>query len=419
VGVKIREWKGAWWLFINHNGQRKAKRVGVGDVGKKAARQAAGQIQARLALGEHGTLDNTAAVSLEQYTATWLERIQHTRKHSTYDDYQKILKRDVLPMLGSMKLAQISRDKVKDLAIAGLKKGQSPKTVQNVVRCLSSLLSHAVEDGLVTVNVALKPGKFLPKISKRTHINPYTREELAIFLATVQSHEARYYPLFLCAARTGLRQGELLALQWDSINLEGRFIDVQRNYSRGEICTPKSGECRRVDMSKELGHALKELHTELQSEAAVNRSKEMSKWVFCNEAGGILDPDNLRKRVFRGLLKASGLRRTRFHDLRHTFASLLLQQGESLVYVKEQMGHSSIQVTVDLYGHLIPGGNKRAVDRLDGHGVHSVSVNRSATPVQPWPLLRGGGATEVIDYLEPAIGIEPTTCGLRNRCSTN
>ncbi|WP_447986367.1 tyrosine-type recombinase/integrase [Nitrospira sp. Nam74] len=107
---------------------------------------------------------------------------------------------------------------------------------------------------------------------------------------------------------------------------------MQRNYSRGEICTPKSGECRRVDMSKELRDALKQLHTERQS-AAANGCTEMSKWVFCNEAGGILDPDNLRKRIFRKLLKASGLRRTRFHDLRHTFASLLLQQGESLVYV--------------------------------------------------------------------------------------
>ena len=201
--------------------------------------------------------------------------------------------------------------------------------------------------------------------------------------------------------------------------MEGRFIDVQRNYSRGEICTPKSGEGRRVDMSKELSQALKQLYRERQLQAVENGWKEMPVWVFCNEAGGILDPDNLRKRVFRGILRASGLRRTRFHDFRHTFASLLLQQGESLVYVKEQMGHSSIQVTVDLYGHLIPGGNKRAVDRLDSRSVNSVSVRASATPVQPWPLVRGGGTMEPVDYMEPAIGIEPTTCGLRNRCSTN
>ena len=78
-----------------------------------------------------------------------------------------------------------------------------------------------------------------------------------------------------------------------------------------------------------------------------------------------MDGDNLRHRVFYKLLGKAGLRRIRFHDLRHTFASLLLQQGESATYVKEQMGHSSIQITVDIYGHLIPGANRQAVDRLD------------------------------------------------------
>ncbi len=100
--------------------------------------------------------------------------------------------------------------------------------------------------------------------------------------------------------------------------------------------------------------------------------------------GGLLDPDNLRKRVFAGLLRKAELRRFRFHDLRHTFASLLLQQGEIPVYVKEQMGHSSIQVTVDLYGHLIPGGNKQAVDRLDQAVDKSPVEGESATQAQPW-----------------------------------
>jgi len=87
--------------------------------------------------------------------------------------------------------------------------------------------------------------------------------------------------------------------------------------------------------------------------------------------------------VFKSLLKKAELRRVRFHDLRHTFASLLLQQGESPVYVKEQMGHSSIQVTVDLYGHLIPGGNTQAVDRLDQQPEKMLLQVESATQAQP------------------------------------
>jgi integrase len=80
--------------------------------------------------------------------------------------------------------------------------------------------------------------------------------------------------------------------------------------------------------------------------------------------GTQLDPSNLRK-MFYKLLTAAKLRRVRFHDLRHRFASLLIQQGEGLPYIKEQMGHSSIKVTVDIYGHLVPGGNRQAVDKLD------------------------------------------------------
>ena len=93
--------------------------------------------------------------------------------------------------------------------------------------------------------------------------------------------------------------------------------------------------------------------------------------------------NNVQHRAFYAVLKASGLRRIRFHDLRHTFASLLLQQGESPGYVKEQMGHSSIAITVDLYGHLIPGGNRQAVDRLDGPVLPRWDGSGSATPAQP------------------------------------
>ncbi len=105
--------------------------------------------------------------------------------------------------------------------------------------------------------------------------------------------------------------------------------------------------------------------------------------MFCNEKGGLLHPHNLRDRIFYGLLKKAGIRQVRFHDLRHSFASLLLQQGESPVYVNDQLGHSSIQITVDCYGHLIPGENKQAGDRLDTPIARSVFEEKSATPAQP------------------------------------
>jgi integrase len=104
--------------------------------------------------------------------------------------------------------------------------------------------------------------------------------------------------------------------------------------------------------------------------------------VFTNDAGKPTDPDNFRKRVWPKILAKAELRTIRIHDLRHTYASLLIGQGESLAYVKEQMGHHSIRVTVDTYGHLVPGGNKAAVDRLDTL-IHRTKPDQDRTSEAP------------------------------------
>jgi integrase len=112
-------------------------------------------------------------------------------------------------------------------------------------------MGHAVEDGLLTVNPALKPGKFLPAFSKSRATNPYTHEEVVVTLLEVcRDRSPRLYPLLLCAVPSGLRQGELLALQWGDIDFRGRFLEIRRNCARGKLTTPKSGKVRRVDMSR-------------------------------------------------------------------------------------------------------------------------------------------------------------------------
>jgi len=117
-------------------------------------------------------------------------------------------------------------------------------------------------------------------------------------------------------------------------------------------------------MSLQLSTVLRRLRTE-RKRAALKAGKPIAEWVFLTAEGHVVDGDNLRNRVFYRLLEKAEVRQVRLHDLRHTYASLLIQQGESLAYVQQQLGHSSIQVTVDIYGHLIPGANRAAVDRLD------------------------------------------------------
>ncbi|MBI4490242.1 MAG: tyrosine-type recombinase/integrase, partial [Deltaproteobacteria bacterium] len=157
--------------------------------------------------------------------------------------------------------------------------------------------------------------------------------------------------------------------------------------------TPKSGKARRVDMSMQLTNTLDALLAQKKAEALKREMEKrtderrkteqvlaevMDSWVFTTPIGTQLDPNNMRKHLFYRALHLAELRRVRFHDLRHTFASLLIQQGESLAYVKDQLGHHSIQITVDIYGNLVPGGNRQAVDRLDDVETRTEEVSRES-----------------------------------------
>ena len=135
------------------------------------------------------------------------------------------------------------------------------------------------------------------------------------------------YPLFLCAVRTGLRLGELLALQWPDIDFNGRFTEVRRNLVAGRVTTPKNGKTRRVDMSAQLTATLKALLQARKKETLKNGWGSVPEWIFCTESGGPLDGDNLRHRVFYKLLEKAELRRVRFHDLRHTLRACCSRTG--------------------------------------------------------------------------------------------
>ena len=114
------------------------------------------------------------------------------------------------------------------------------------------------------------------------------------------------------------------------------------------------------------------------------KDRPKPQWVFTNESGERLDPDNVRKRVYK-LLEEAQLRRIRIHDLRHTYATRLVSNNESLAYVRDQMGHSSIQVTVDLYSHYVPGSNRQAVIRLDELSGEAKKRRRIRNHPQPRP----------------------------------
>jgi integrase len=268
--------------------------------------------------------------------------------------------------------------------IGGLvRKKLAKDSIRLIVAALCGLYTFAIESKAVKENPTIKLSKFYSNVrKKRDEIDPLTADEVSTFLRTVlnSKYYSEYYPVFLCDIHTGLRTGELVGLDWGDLDFNGKFMTIRRSIDEGTINLPKNGKARRVDMSDALIEALQALKKARMEQWLAKGQNEIPRWVFCNQEGGILDANNLRNRALHKCLDEAKIRRIRLHDLRHTFASLLIQNGESLAYVKEQMGHSSIKVTVDVYGHLVPpGANRQAVNKLPVAGTQHGATNDQLT----------------------------------------
>ena len=393
MGVTIRKKNGSWYVFVNHKGQRKAKCVGDS---RAAAVEVKRMLEAKLVLGDMGVFSqaDSGMPNFGSYADLWMKDYARMEcKSSTADGYEGVLRQYLRPKFATKHLDEIKRNDIKALISELISKGLARSTVRNALSVLRGIINQAIEDGLLESNPAANLGRFT-RTAKTGGVKgiALTTEEVEIFLKAAEDFCPEYHPLFLLAVRAGLRRGELVALQWGDIEFgkndrdTNRFILVQHNYVRREHTTTKSRKTRRVDMSRELRRVLLELRDAQLRDAKIKGKTDISdQRAFPSPDGSILDPDNLYHRYFVPVLAKSGIRKIRLHDLRHTFGSLLLQNGASIVYVKDQMGHSSIQVTVDTYGHLIPGADVSFVDRLDDKSTTNAHAEPqpSATPAQP------------------------------------
>jgi len=366
-------------------------------------------------------------ITVASYSERWLSQITATVKARTHEGYAKTLRLHILPTLGTLKLRLLDKSRIKPFLIEKLRTGKIKRSVEGettrdtreplardsvriIHGTLRAMLNAAVDDGVIVANPADRLGRQLRLVAtaqaRQEKIKAMSREQVSDFLsasrAASTAYERRHYPLFLLLARTGLRLGEARALQWDDMNFGGHEIRVVRALSAGRIETPKSGHGRTVDMSDQLGRVLLRLQVERKTETLKRGWAEMPPWIFCTETGTPLDESRIRK-VFSKVLKAAGLA-AHFspHCMRHSFASLLLQQGESPAYVQRQLGHASIQLTVDTYGKWLPMGNKAAVNKLDGpNGSKMVANAASATPDAPEvaDVIGGPSRTRTLDPL--------------------
>ena len=366
-------------------------------------------------------------ITLSAYAERWLREIAVTIKPKTQKSYGLALRLHILPTLESTKVRMLQKGRIKSFLIERLHQGKvrtvtegevtrevrlplARDSVRIIHATLRALLNAAVDDGIIIANPADKLGRGLRLVvnakTRQEEVKAMTRDQLSVFLGAARNaptaYERRHYPLFLVLGRTGMRLGEGLALQWDDVHFAEKEIRVARALSGGRIEKPKSGHGRTVDMSEQLARVLLRLQVQRKTETLKRGWSKTPEWVFCTEAGTLPDESRVRK-VMRKTLKAAQLS-MHFspHCLRHTFASLLLQQGESPAYVQRQLGHASIQLTVDTYGKWLPLGNKAAVNQLDEESGSKVVAKRTTgTPaVTEVPVNNGGPSrTRTVDPL--------------------
>ena len=356
MAVKVRQRNGAWWIYIDHHGKRKAKKIGS----KAAAEQVKRRLEREIALGGFGIGDATIP-KLQDYAATWMAFIRARYRPSTAANYQGDLNLHILPLIGAKRLDEITRQDVKSIIVKAQQKGRSVATIKGIIGVLSGCLGHAIEDELITNNPAQKPGKLLPPERSRQVSDWLRPDEIVAMLEAAKARYPEQYELLNVLAYTGMRLGEALGLEWGDIDYRGKHIRVRRSRSRWGVHEPKTKRERVVDIDADLAALLRNLYAR-RAEQSLASGHGVTDRIFLNQQGEPISGSHVRERFGR-ILKRAGLRRVRLHDLRHSYASNLLQAGFPIQFVSRQLGHASIRMTVDVYGHLLPGGYSEMLDQ--------------------------------------------------------
>jgi len=364
MAVLVREKRkgsGEWWVFINHQGRRKAKKVGTD---KALAHDVAKKIEQRITVGDLGLLKPNAP-SFKKYAEEWLAR-PHDWKESTRENYTANVRNHAYPKIGSLALDRIGKREVRVMLDDLLKQGLAPKTVKCVRAVVSGALNAAAEDELIERNV-LRDVRAKGGSAKKVEPKPLTATEAVTLLEKAEGTPC--HPIILCGLTTGLRLGEIEELRWKDVDLDERVIEVKRSHRKGRVTDTKNHHNGRVDLPQILAQVLRELK--------VRCKEELWKKDIEDELVFKRVPRTTLRANFQKLLDEAKLERRRFHDLRHSYATIRLNKGDNIGDVSKQLRHASIQITFDVYGHWVPGSFKSEVDEL------GQMLQSDATQTQP------------------------------------
>lgn len=324
---------------------------------ENAARSLAAALPSKGRPGEYG-------MTLARFVRTqWLPPKRNALKPSTFHRYEAMSEQYLLPHLGRVPLRSLTSTDLERLYARLLASGArddgplAPKTVLNVHQIIRKALGDALRKGLVVRNVAVAVDP--PRVTASPEQRCWNEDQLRRFLHEAKQH--RLYPALRLAAMTGMRRGEVVGLRWSDVDLDGARLAVRRTASCAgytvHVTTNKTPTSRRaVDLDAETVTVLRAWQN-----AQADELGGSSELVFTNRRGSLLHPHVLSQ-SFERVTRTAGLPRIRFHDLRHTHATLLLKAGVPLKVVSERLGHSTPAFTMTVYQHVLPGMQRDAAD---------------------------------------------------------
>ncbi len=319
---------------------------------------------------EQGTLTVGPQHTVAQYLDYWLGVYKPSIRPRSHERYEQIIRLHLVPVLGKIKLDKLSPQHVQQLYTKKLEEGLSPNTVLVIHGMLHKALKSAVRWGILGQNICDRVD--VPR-EVPYEIHPLTVEQAQSFLDAIQGHSNEV--LFILAITTGMRRGEIAGLKWRDIDMEHATLHVQRALTRlpttrgggYEEAEPKTEKSRRaVALPDFVVDALRK-HRERQEEVKQKAGEYWQEYdyVFCTSLGTHIHPGHDILEEFKKLLKKAGLPDIRFHDLRHSAATMLLGMGVHPKIVQERLGHHDIGTTMNIYSHVLPSMQEGAIKQLN------------------------------------------------------
>lgn len=304
-------------------------------------------------------------VTLEEFLTQWLKRKKRDLKLKTWVDYQYTVEKKIIPYLGEMKIREIIRQDIENLYDTMDLMGIGIPTINKTHRVLRAALNDAMRDDIILRNPAryATPPKYI-----QPEMSILEEYQLSHFIAAAS--ESRFEALYYLAITTGMREGELLGLKWKDIKWETQVLHIQRQLTRItgyglQFTTPKTQKSvRTIPLSDDEIDVLRKhvLRQRLEKQVAGDSWKEHN-LLFTTTIGTPLDCSNLQK-DYLSVLERASLPRIRFHDLRHTAASLMLNNGVEVIKASRMLGHAKVSTTLDIYGHLMSGSLRSVAEKM-------------------------------------------------------